>query len=60
MITTAGQLPGTGRPLRTIDDIEYYRTVRIRAGHQTPTAADPPSDDLHQALANINPPGSAL
>jgi hypothetical protein len=36
-----------------------YRTVRIRAGNQTLTAADPLPDDLRNALAKINSPGSA-
>lgn len=31
-----------------------YRTVQIRAGQQTLTAADPLSDDLAEALAKIN------
>jgi hypothetical protein len=31
-----------------------YRTVRIKAGCQTLTAADPLSDDLREALATIN------
>ena len=31
-----------------------YRTVQIRAGHQTLTAADPLPDDLAEALAKIN------
>jgi transposase len=34
-----------------------YRTVQIRAGKQTLTAADPLPDDLHQALAAIHSPG---
>ena len=34
-----------------------YRTVQIRAGKQTLSAADPLPDDLHQALAAIHPPG---
>ena len=36
-----------------------YRTVHIRAGKQTLTAADPLPDDLHQALAAIHSPGDA-
>ena len=35
------------------------RTVKIRAGRQTLTAADPIPDDLHHALAKINSPGNA-
>jgi hypothetical protein len=35
-----------------------YRTVTIRAGDQTLTAADPLSAELHEALAKINSPGS--
>jgi len=31
-----------------------YRTVRIKAGRQTLTAADPLPDDLRQALAKIS------
>jgi hypothetical protein len=31
-----------------------YRTVRIKAGRQTLTAADPLLDDLREALATIN------
>ena len=31
-----------------------YRTVHIRAGRQTLTAADPLPDDLCEALAKIN------
>ena len=31
-----------------------YRTVRIKAGRQTLTAADPLPDDLREALATIN------
>jgi hypothetical protein len=31
-----------------------YRTVHIRAGRQTLTAADPLHDDLREALAKIN------
>ena len=33
-----------------------YRTVQIRAGRQTLTAADPLPDDLRDALATINAP----
>jgi hypothetical protein len=36
-----------------------YRTVEIRAGQQTLTAADPLPDDLAQALTKINSPTSA-
>jgi hypothetical protein len=36
-----------------------YRTVTIRAGQQTLTAADPIPDHLREALATINPPDSA-
>jgi transposase len=31
-----------------------YRTIEIKAGAHTLTAADPPPDDLRQALANIH------
>jgi hypothetical protein len=36
-----------------------YRTVQIKAGTQTLTAADPLPDDLRQALARIHRPASA-
>ena len=36
-----------------------YRTVQIRAGQQTLTAADPLPEGLRDALAKINSPGSA-
>jgi hypothetical protein len=36
-----------------------YRTVQIRAGQQTLTAADPLPEDLRDALAKINSPNSA-
>jgi len=36
-----------------------YRTVQIRAGRQTLTAAEPVPDDLAQALTKINSPTSA-
>jgi transposase len=36
-----------------------YRTVQIKAGRQTLTAADPLPDDLHQALAAIHSPDGA-
>jgi hypothetical protein len=36
-----------------------YRTVQIRAGRQTLTAAEPVPDDLAQALTTINSPTSA-
>jgi transposase len=36
-----------------------YRTVQIRAGQQTLTAADPLSEDLRDALAQITSPDSA-
>jgi hypothetical protein len=36
-----------------------YRTVQIRAGQQTLTAADPLPEDLREALAKINSPNSA-
>jgi hypothetical protein len=32
----------------------HYRTVRIKAGRQTLTAADPLPDDLRDALATID------
>ena len=31
-----------------------YRTVQVKAGNQTVTAADPLPDDLAEALAKIN------
>ena len=34
-----------------------YRTVTIQAGQQTLTAAEPPPDDLAEALAKIHGPG---
>jgi len=34
-----------------------YRTVIIKAGNQTLTAADPLPDDLHDALAKIGSTG---
>jgi hypothetical protein len=34
-----------------------YRTVKIKAGRQTLTAADPLPDDLHDALAKIGSTG---
>jgi hypothetical protein len=34
-----------------------YRTVKIRAGKHTLTAADDLPDDLHEALAKIHTPG---
>jgi transposase len=37
-----------------------YRTVQIRAGQHTLTAADTTPDDLSQVLATINSPDSAL
>ena len=36
-----------------------YRTVQIRSGRQTLTAADPLPDDLSQALATIHSPDGA-
>jgi hypothetical protein len=36
-----------------------YRTVQIKAGRQTLTAADPLPDDLRDALATINTPDRA-
>jgi hypothetical protein len=36
-----------------------YRTVTIRAGQHTLTAAEPPPDDLAQALATIHGSGAA-
>jgi transposase len=36
-----------------------YRTVQIRAGQQTLTAADLTPDDLREAITKINPPHSA-
>jgi hypothetical protein len=33
-----------------------YRTVQIRVGNQTLTAADPLPAELHEALAQINSP----
>ena len=33
-----------------------YRTVQIRAGNQTLTAADPLPAELHEILARINSP----
>ena len=35
-----------------------YRTVTIQAGRQTLTAAEPPPDDLAEALAKIHGPGA--
>jgi hypothetical protein len=35
-----------------------YRTVTIQAGRQTLTAAEPPPDDLAEALAEIHGPGA--
>jgi hypothetical protein len=32
-----------------------YRTIQIRAGQQILTAADPPPEDLREAIAAINP-----
>ena len=40
--------------------IRRYRTVQIRAGQHTLTAAYPLSDALSQALATINAPDAAL
>jgi len=36
-----------------------YRTVKIRAGRHTLTAAEPPPDDLAEALTRINSPDAA-
>ena len=36
-----------------------YRTVQIRAGQQTLTAADLIPDDLREAITKINSPDSA-
>ena len=36
-----------------------YRTVTIQAGKQTLTAAEPPPDDLAEALAKIHGSGGA-
>jgi hypothetical protein len=36
-----------------------YRTVTIQAGRQTLTAAEPPPDDLAEALARIHGDGGA-
>jgi hypothetical protein len=49
--------PGAGGPLRTIDDVEYYRT-RTSAPDTKPSLPPTPPDDVRQALANINAPGS--
>jgi hypothetical protein len=35
-----------------------YRTIEIRAGAQTSTAADPPPNDLPQALDRIHHGGA--
>jgi hypothetical protein len=36
-----------------------YRTMQIRAGQQTLAAADPPPDDLRNALTKITSPDNA-
>ena len=35
-----------------------FRTVKIQAGRQTLTAAEPPPDDLAEALTRIHGPGA--
>jgi transposase len=44
---------------RFVRTARRYRTVTIRAGERTITAAEPPPDDLADALAKINPSGCA-
>jgi len=50
----------TGCSIRTfVRTTRRYRTVHVRAGTHLLTAEDPIPEDLRQALALINKPGSA-
>ena len=48
----------TGWPVRKfVKTARRYREIKVQAGQQTITAADPVPDDLRQALDAINHPG---
>jgi hypothetical protein len=54
-IATTGPNPAAGWSIKKfVRTARRYRTVQIRAGQQTLTAADPLPDDLAEALTKIN------